>query len=64
MNDVCEYNITHMADKNLSFSHFQTGSEKSEVGRFSTQALLNSQWDMNEVALPRASTRCQPSLET
>ena len=38
----------------------QTGSGESEVDRFSTQPLLNTQWDIGYVA----STRCQPSLET
>ena len=35
-----------------------------KVGRFSTQPLLNTQWDIGYVALPKASTRCQPPLET
>jgi hypothetical protein len=56
--DVCEYNRTHIAGKNI-----QTGSGKSEVCSFWTQPLSNSQWDMGYFALPKASTRCQPSLE-
>ena len=42
----------------------KTGSEKSEVGMHSTQFPLKSPWDIDEIALPRASTRCQPSIET
>ena len=56
--------ITELIWQADTWEEIQTGSEKSEVGRFSTQTLLNSQWGMEEVALHRASTRCQMSLET
>ena len=42
----------------------QPGSGASEVCSFSKLGLPNTQWDMENVALPMASTRCQPSLET
>ena len=47
-----------------TWEKIQPGGGKSEVGRFSTQPLLKLQWDIGHVALPKASTRCQPSLET
>ena len=61
MNDVCEYNITRMADENLR--KIQPGSGKSEVCSFSTHCLSNIQRLWGHIALLKASTRCQQSLE-
>ena len=54
------YNRTHIAGANLR--KIQPGSGTSEVGSFSKLGLPNTH--MDEVALSRASTRCQSSLET
>ena len=56
--------ITELIWQAKTREEIQTWSGKSEVGRFSTQPLLNTQWDISYVALPKTSTRCQPSLET
>ena len=54
--------ITKLIFQAKTWEEIQTGSGKSEVGRFSTQPLLNTQWDMDKVALPMA--RCHSSSET
>ena len=55
--------ITELIWQAKTWQKFQTGSGKSEVGRFSTHSLLNIQWDFGQLALTKASTRCQKSLE-
>ena len=61
---IMSVSITELIWQAKTWEEIQTGSGKSEVGRVSTQPLLNTQWDIGYVALTKASTRCQPSLET
>jgi hypothetical protein len=61
---VMSVSITELMWQAKTWEEIQTGSGKSEVGRFSTQPLLNTQWYIGYVALPKASTRCKLFLET
>jgi hypothetical protein len=55
--------ITELIWQAKSWGEIKTGSEKSELGMYSPQFTMTPPWDINDVALPRGSTRCQPSIE-
>ena len=57
--------ITELIWQAKSWVEIKTGSlsRKSELCMYSSEYPMKSPWDMNDVALPRGSTRCQPSIE-
>ena len=55
--------ITELIWQAKSWGEIITGSEKSELCIYSPESPMKSPSDINDVALPMGSTRCQPSIE-